>query len=271
MAVIKFDKVEQISNMLDVEMIEYGLFCGNDWKYTDLKAPFTRLYIIFEGEAVVLLDQKKIHLKQGNAYVIPSNMNFSCYTPIHMKKLYVHFTCKQWAHTNLFDQVHEVISKSIDVMAYEPFIPILESEHIKDYWFVKGGVLQLIYQFIGSLDLGLFDEMNDHRTPELIALYNILKRGISAKTRTSDLADEMKMSQSMLSKLYKSATGMSLKHYMQLQLMEQAQMLLISTNKSIKEIAGELQYEDALYFTRVFHHWVGEAPSKYKERNRIGK
>ncbi|MBC7958380.1 MAG: hypothetical protein H7X94_00810, partial [Vallitaleaceae bacterium] len=86
MAVIKFDKVEQISNMLDVEMIEYGLFCGNDWKYTDLKAPFTRLYIIFEGEAVVLLDQKKIHLKQGNAYVIPSNMNFSCYTPIHMKK-----------------------------------------------------------------------------------------------------------------------------------------------------------------------------------------
>ena len=34
MALIKFDKVEQISNMLDVEMIEYGLFCGNDWKYT---------------------------------------------------------------------------------------------------------------------------------------------------------------------------------------------------------------------------------------------
>ncbi|MDA3847426.1 MAG: AraC family transcriptional regulator [Vallitaleaceae bacterium] len=271
MAVTIFESVERISNMLDIQLIEYGLSCGSDWHYKDLRAPYSRLYIILEGEAIILIDKETIHLKQGNAYIIPSNMNFSCYTPNHMKKLYVHFSCKQWMHTNLFDKIHEVLTRPILVQTYEPFIQMLESENIKDYWTVKGHILWLIYQFIGNLDLDLFDDMNDNRTPELISLYQILKRGVSAKTRTCDLAAQMKMSQSMLSKLYKSATGMSLKSYIQQQIIEQAQMLLISTNKSIKEIASDLQYQDALYFTRVFHQWVGESPTSYRTRNRMVK
>jgi AraC-like DNA-binding protein len=271
MPITIFEEVRRISNMLDVDLTEYGLSCGSDWNHKNLKSPYTRLYIVLEGDAVVQFDEETVYLKKGNAYVIPSNMNYSCYTPKHIKKLYVHFRCKQWGGTNLFDDVHEVLSRSIEVERYEPLIQMLKSENVKDSWLVKGSILQLIYQFVGSLVPDLIGDTNDNRPAELISLHQILNRGISAKTRTSDLAFEMKMSQSMLSKLYKSATGMTLKNYIQRQLMEQAQMLLISSNKSIKEIASNLQYQDALYFTRVFHQWLGEAPTSYRERNQMGK
>jgi AraC-like DNA-binding protein len=271
MPVTIFEEVKRINSMLDVDLTEYGLSSGSDWNHKNLKSPYTRLYIVLEGDAVVQLDKETIYLKKGNAYVIPSNMNYSCYTPKYIKKIYVHFRCKQWGGTNLFDEVHDVLSRTIEVERYEPLIRMLESENVKDYWLVKGSMLQLIYQFVGSLDPNLIGYVNDNRSPELISLYQMLKSGISAKTRTSDLAVQMKMSQSRLSKLYKTATGMTLKNYIQRQLMEQAQMLLISSNKSIKEIASNLKYQDALYFTRVFHQWVGEAPTSYRERNQMGK
>ena len=264
----KYEQFKRISNMINIDLIEYGLFCGNDWKYKDLKAPFTRLYIVLEGQAVVLLEHETLQLVQGNAYIIPSNMNFSCYTPKYIKKLYVHFRCEQLAHISLFDKVHQVLKHPI-TEDYESFLSVLEGERAKDYWNLKGSILQLIYQFIGNLDESLFRDTNKSCPTELKMLYQIMKRGLSAKVRISDLANELEMSQSMLSKLYKSNTGMSLKTYIQQQLMEQAQMSLILTNKSIKEIASDLQYDDPLYFTRVFHHIVGETPTSYRERNRM--
>lgn len=267
MSVYKFDSFVKASNMIDIDCIEYGLFCGDDWNYKDLKAPFTRLYVILEGEGVIEYHKRCMKLKAGLAYIIPSNMNFNCYTPKYMKKLYVHFKCMQWSRINVFDQVHDIPSCEIKTSVFEPFIEVLEQECLADYWRVKGTMMQLIYEFVSLRSSEVLKVTDENSSQELSDLYARLKQGFSAKTRTSDIARELKISPSELSRLYKSATGVTLKYYLQQQLMEEAQVLLLTTNKSIKEIAAHLQYEDALYFTRVFRKCVGEAPTAYREKN----
>jgi len=268
MPVSRLENFKRINESIDVRCVEYGLFCGSDWKYRDLKAPFNRLYIILDGEAVLELPQTNIKLIKGNAYIIPANMNFSCYTPKFLRKMYVHFDVESLFHLTLLEG-GQILQQPLPVAVFEAYTADLENEKTSDYLVIKGAITNLIYQFIGQLDLVLFDERNRSLPPKINELYKLLMSSTTAKTRTSELAARLNISPSMLSKLFKSATGMTLKHYIVQQLMKSAQMRLLSSTKSIQEIAHDLEYEDALYFSRVFHEWVGESPTKYRERNKM--
>jgi YesN/AraC family two-component response regulator len=45
--------------------------------------------------------------------------------------------------------------------------------------------------------------------------------------------------------------------------------MLLTTSKSIQEIAYELGYDDALYFSRVFKKRIGVSPTTYRANNRV--
>ncbi|MBC7959066.1 MAG: helix-turn-helix transcriptional regulator [Vallitaleaceae bacterium] len=269
MPAIRYENFKRISESVHVRHIEYGLFCGSDWKYSDLIGPFYRLYIVLDGEAVIQLPSTNLCLKKGNAYIIPANMNFSCYTPKYLKKMYVHFNVESLFHSAIVDSIHTILQQPISEDVFEAYTQDLENEHVAEYLEIKGAITNLIYQFIGQMDLNLFDEKNRILPPKLKELYKLLVVSTTAKTRTSELAKKLNISPSMLSKLFKSSTGMTLKYYIGHQLIQSAQMSLLSSAKSIQEIAYELEFDDALYFSRVFQKWVGESPSKYRERNKI--
>jgi len=269
MAVKRYSDFQKVSNSINIEFIEYGLFCGTDWEYQDLKAPFTRLYLVLEGSAEIILQDRLVTIETGFAYIVPSNMNFSCRTPKYLKKLYVHFNGEQHYSTSIFDTVNDIMKLSIPLDRYNRFYTILEEERRESYWEIKGEYTALIYRFISTFENQCMHEGRVELTPDIIELLSYMRQSLSAKMRTSDLANHLNISQSMLSKRFKSCTGISLKQYIQQQLMQQAQVSLIGTNKSIKEIASDLRYEDALYFSRVFSQWVGESPSSYRDKNRL--
>jgi AraC family transcriptional regulator, transcriptional activator of pobA len=49
----------------------------------------------------------------------------------------------------------------------------------------------------------------------------------------------------------------------------QAKRLLFNTNQTIKEIAYELDFEDASYFSKYFKTYTGETPLIFREQSRI--
>ena len=51
--------------------------------------------------------------------------------------------------------------------------------------------------------------------------------------------------------------------------MQRACELLDSTDKAIKVIAGEVGYQDAFYFSRIFKRIIGVSPQKYREQHAI--
>lgn len=58
--------------------------------------------------------------------------------------------------------------------------------------------------------------------------------------------------------------GHSLTHLIASHRIQAAQELLLSSDKSISEVAALVGYEDYNYFTKVFKHIVGVTPSKYR-------
>ena len=132
-----------------------------------------------------------------------------------------------------------------------------------------GAYSYLIFKFISTYNIDSFKSGYLSLSPQLRKLYDLLKINITAKTKTADLAAYLGMSQSMLSKMYRFETGHTLKWFLQQKLTQKAQLLLLTTTKSITQVAYELEYDDALYFSRAFKKWSGLSPRAYREKHKV--
>jgi AraC-like DNA-binding protein len=84
-------------------------------------------------------------------------------------------------------------------------------------------------------------------------------------------AEELNVGYSWFRKLFKNYTGMSPgQYYLQLK-MDKARDLLGNSNKPIKEISIELNFQSNFYFSKIFKEKTGLKPTEYRQRNHIRK
>jgi transcriptional regulator GlxA family with amidase domain len=69
--------------------------------------------------------------------------------------------------------------------------------------------------------------------------------------------------------LFKRRTGCAPMDYFTRLRMERACLLLDTTNRSVKEVAATLGYEDPFYFSRVFKSVNQLAPTDYRQRPKL--
>jgi AraC family transcriptional activator of pobA len=70
-----------------------------------------------------------------------------------------------------------------------------------------------------------------------------------------------------LNECVKTATGHSVSNHIQQRVILEAKRLLCHSNKSVKEIAGELGYDDYSYFIRLFVKVTGMTPLIFRNKN----
>ena len=86
----------------------------------------------------------------------------------------------------------------------------------------------------------------------------------NAKSRTAVLAQEVSLTERRLEQLFKLETGTTFTRVALVWRMQQAEALLITTFKPVKEIASEMGYPTVEAFCRDFKKATGSAPSKYR-------
>jgi len=80
-------------------------------------------------------------------------------------------------------------------------------------------------------------------------------------------ANEMNMSANYLGDLLKNETGLSAKEHIQSFLIEKAKTKILSTSKSISEIAYDFGFEYPQSFNKLFKSKTGLTPTKYRSLN----
>jgi AraC-like DNA-binding protein len=80
------------------------------------------------------------------------------------------------------------------------------------------------------------------------------------------LADELHMSKSYLSRLFRQETGSSITGYLTARRMQQACSLLQTTNKSIEVIGEQVGFTSTSYFISLFKRIMGVSPHQYRLR-----
>lgn len=91
-----------------------------------------------------------------------------------------------------------------------------------------------------------------------------MRNNLHEKLTVDDMAEQNNLSVSHFSFLFRKATGMPpLDYFIHLKL-QQACLLLFSTDKKIRTIAEELGYNDPYYFSRLFKKYMKSSPEIYR-------
>lgn len=95
-----------------------------------------------------------------------------------------------------------------------------------------------------------------------------MKKNLHQKFRIEDLASHEGLSVSHYSRMFKQKTGSSPINYFNLLKIHDSCQYLYFTDRSIKEIAVDLGFDDQYYFSRLFHKLIGMSPLNYRRKHR---
>jgi len=151
---------------------------------------------------------------------------------------------------------------------------IVESyEDLYDLWLYGGAarirqanyllhrILFEVYRRVAGIGIRREDELV-HRTRELVRC-NLGADDLDFR----DFAESQGISYEQFRKRFRSSMGQAPKQYFLAVKMNRARERLLSPGRSVKEVAAELGFADALYFSRLFKSKEGVSPSEYREKN----
>lgn len=113
----------------------------------------------------------------------------------------------------------------------------------------------------------LFTEESEPSVIERIIQY--LNIHMTNKITLDDLANDFFISKSYLVKRFKQETGKTIIEYLNSVRIETAKMLLITTSKTVEEIAYTVGYDSPKYFSRIFKAFVGMSPANFYKKNKL--
>lgn len=127
--------------------------------------------------------------------------------------------------------------------------------------------LHSLYKFVGTLleDLHTLTQSTQTHNNSLVLYVNsYIKEHYNSSIKLGDIAKELHVNSSYLSRLYKSKTGDSIITSVNKYRINKAKELLERGNHLVSEVGCMVGIDDPAYFTNVFTKHVGISPKNYK-------
>ncbi len=281
---------EQISESLTFHLRNTAFLSFNsDSDYQDIISPFTRIYLITEGNGSLIIGNQKIPLEAGNLYLIPSFTSCTYNFGAGLTHYYIHLSIDQpngLSPYSLYSIMNKVDANELDSKLFQRLVQInpdlqLPHHHPNVYqtklWLNKkvvytsaghylettGIIKQLFSRFLEPCKSQVMTSILKYNIqPILLHIQNNLGRDICV----NELADMACFSKDHFSRVFKSITGMAPCDYIIRKRIERAQFLLLTTEMGQKEIIEETGFRSASYFSRIFKKITTYTPEKYRKQ-----
>ena len=261
-----------------------------DWNWQNVSSPFIRIFYVLQGEALLHLPQSDVALHPGHLYIIPAYTvhSYECHGPFHLYYLHVYEGFKNDMNIQeVYDlpteveatEVTEHLFKYICEQQPEARLPHADpssydtsaqiSRYLERYrnmalWQkmeLRGAMLMIVSHFLRQATPRVWT--GDDRMKRVLGyIHNRICESIDLE----ELAQIANVSKPYLIKLFRHEFGFSPIQYINNKKVERAQLLLYTTNMTIKEVAYTLGFNDQNYFIRMFHKVEGVTPQEYRRK-----
>lgn len=280
----------QSIDQLHLLILNVGLAVHNaDWNWKNVSSPFTRLYYVTEGTAQIVLPLGMQELKPHHLYLIPAFTTHSYLCDSHFAHYYLHIYEDHQSESSLLDEWNfpvEIQAGELDLSLIKrlchinPTMQLPQSDPLSydnnptliqniiknkqrtfcDKVESRGILYQLVSRFLKDAKPKV--DVCDNRIQKVLSY---IRKNIYKPIDIDSLAEFSCLSKDHFIRLFKKEVDTTPLQYINQKKIEKAQLILITEDMSVKNIAYLLSYEDHAYFNRLFKKLTGATPQQYRE------
>ena len=274
-----------------------------DWNWQNVSSPFTRIYYVMEGEAVVHLPklslqrsealpttEQDVRLRPRHMYIIPAYTvhSYECHGLFDHYYLHVYEGFKNEMNLQeVYELPFEVEGSEAAANVFEHLCNRLPdarlphsdpnsydtsaqtSDYVQHYrdmalWEkmeLRGAMLMVMSRFIREAKPRVWT--HDERMKRVL---EHIHAHINDSIEEEQLASVACVTKPYFIKMFKREFGVPPVQYINRKKVERAQLLLFTTNKTVKEVAYTLGFSDQNYFIRMFRKHTDTTPKEYRRR-----
>lgn len=241
---------------------EYHLFFLQEKGTTTIEIDFQKHTI--KPLSVIFIHQNQVHriLSFKNATVSIWAMSNENLNPEYLEILEDIAPAKP---LTLKKETFSIISEAVSLCT-----KLLERKKEKLYHSLLNGSCNTLIGLVVSQYLVQSKQLDKLSRFEMVtkAFKELLERNFVTAKRPTEYAQQLNISSSYLNECVKKMTGNSVSHHIQQRIILEAKRLLYHSDKSVKEIATELGYDDYPYFSRLFTKVAGMSALAFRNKNR---
>lgn len=267
---------------------------GRWWNFRNVINPFSRLWLILEGEATVKHHGRRFVLKPGQVHLVPPFTLHDCSCSKRFNHYHLHFVARLSTGVDLFSlldhdfqipaapdtlkhfQRLELLYPDRKLPCYDPANEVYRRQPLVieqerravpavDYFEATGILMLLLTPFLRTARG--HQGVHAHATQQFLAVQEYIHAHMHEPICLRDLANAAQLHPTYFSDRFKKLVGVRPLEYLMSRRMERAQYLLLTSRASVKQIASEVGIPDAAYFTRAFTRLCGKNPKEYRAAN----
>lgn len=260
-----------------------------NWNWKSIYSPFARIYYVTEGEARTYINDKVYTLQPGFLYLTPPFTLHDDECDSCFSLYYIHFYEKTINKETIFDRYDFPIGISgddlglsltkrlhsinpdrhlrhFDPQMYDNFPTF--SQYIADnnkmplhsVVETQGILYQLLARFLEQAQI-----KSGNRNERVSKCLRYIHENVDKDVSISQLAGVACISEDHLIRLFKKDMQCTPLRYINLKKIEKAQLLLLTTDISVRDIAFDLSIDNISYFNRLFKQHTGKTPTEYRK------
>jgi len=264
---------------------------GRWWNFRNVISPFSRLWLILDGQAIVRHHRREFRLKPGQLHLVPPFTVHDCSCSRRLDHYHLHFVSRLPTGNDLlslldFDfqipvargtlkqfQRLETLYPNRKLPCFDPAreeyrrYPLEAEQAAHEVppvdTFEANGILSLLLTpFLRTARR--HEGVHARATQQFLAVQEFIHSHMAETILLGDLARTVKLHPTYFSDRFKQLVGVRPLEYLMLRRMERAQYLLLTGREPVKQVAGEVGIPDAAYFARAFTRHCGHSPSDYR-------
>ena len=277
-------------SLLNVDYVQLN----KRWNYKNVISPYYRLYYIDDGEGTISSPSKKLILRPGYLYLIPSFTICNLKCDNFLSQYFIQFFEESADGMSLFKDsrsIMEIKATDIDISIFKKLLRINPGRGInrsddpeiyekEDYYNEyralnknmktsvqfesQGIILILLSRFIESIR---FKSLNMAKIPSVVLdAINYIQLNLSNPITIEDLAKNANQNRDYFSRQFLKHTGQRPLSFIHEKRIERAQYLIVTTNKTLLDIAIETGFNNLPHFTKIFKKKVNNTPGAYRKQ-----
>lgn len=203
------------------------------------------IYILFNEDFIRYNLKNHVPLKEYRLFNNPDFKSLITVVPEKREKLHT-------ITEMIFDEVKNSDDYSEDIVMNLLHLFLLESRRIFDF---QNQEIQ---------------EVETDSTPDttIIKFKQLIEENYTSRKSVSPYAEMLNINPSCLNELTKRTTGITAGELIRNRVIDEIKKLLYSSNRSGKEIAFQLGFDDPAYFSRFFRKYTGMTTKEFREHSR---